>query len=108
MWLLVSVPLPHGEVGWSAVWDCGISWSCSLTFLEKKICAPHNLVLRGCSLNSRKQTPFIGVFRFQVVYVIPSPATPMLFIYVIYETCHMMFMCIIYFKSENIDLALPF
>ena len=24
--------LPHGAVGWSAVCDCGISWSNSLTF----------------------------------------------------------------------------
>ena len=27
-----SVALPHGAVGWSAVCDCGISWSYSLTF----------------------------------------------------------------------------
>ena len=26
--------LPHGAVGWSAVSDCGISWSYSPTFLE--------------------------------------------------------------------------
>ena len=26
----------------------------------------------------------------------------------IYETCHKMCMCIIYFKSEYIDLSLPF
>ena len=25
--------LPHYAVGWSAVCDCGISWSYSLTFL---------------------------------------------------------------------------
>ena len=28
---LCSVSLPHGAVGWSAVSDCGISWSYSLT-----------------------------------------------------------------------------
>ena len=28
-----SVSLPHGAFGWSAVCDCGISWSYSLTFL---------------------------------------------------------------------------
>ena len=27
-----SVALPHGASGWSAVCDCGISWSYSLTF----------------------------------------------------------------------------
>ena len=27
-----SVAVPHGAVGWSAVCDCGISWSYSLTF----------------------------------------------------------------------------
>ena len=27
-----SVSLPHGALGWSAVCDCGISWSYSLTF----------------------------------------------------------------------------
>ena len=26
------VTLPHGAVGWSAVCECGISWSYSLTF----------------------------------------------------------------------------
>ena len=29
---LCSVALPRGSVGWSAVCDCGISWSYSLTF----------------------------------------------------------------------------
>ena len=28
----MSVTLPHGAAGWSAVCDCGISWSYSLTF----------------------------------------------------------------------------
>ena len=28
-----SVAHPHGLVGWSAVCDCGIYWSYSLTFL---------------------------------------------------------------------------
>ena len=27
-----SVTLPHGAVGWSAVCDCGVYWSYSLTF----------------------------------------------------------------------------
>ena len=27
-----SLPLPHGGVGWSTVFDCGISWSHLLTF----------------------------------------------------------------------------
>ena len=30
-----SVALPHGAVGWSAVCDCGISWSYSLTLLPR-------------------------------------------------------------------------
>ena len=29
---LHSVSLPHGVMGWSAVCDCGISWSYPLTF----------------------------------------------------------------------------
>ena len=29
---LLFLPLPHGAVAWSAVCDCGISWSYSLTF----------------------------------------------------------------------------
>ena len=29
-----SVSLLHGAVGWSAVCDCGVSWSYSLTFWE--------------------------------------------------------------------------
>ena len=29
-----SVSLPHGAAGWSAVCDCGISWSYSLTFYK--------------------------------------------------------------------------
>ena len=29
-----SLPLPHMDVGWSAVCDCGISWSCSTFFLK--------------------------------------------------------------------------
>ena len=28
---LCSVSLPRSVVGWSAVFDCGISWSCSLS-----------------------------------------------------------------------------
>ena len=28
-----SVALPHGAMGFSAVCDCGISWSCSLTLM---------------------------------------------------------------------------
>ena len=32
MWLLSLCTLPHGAVGGSAVHDCGISWSYSLTF----------------------------------------------------------------------------
>ena len=28
-----SIAFPHGAVGWSAVHDCGISWSDSLIFL---------------------------------------------------------------------------
>ena len=31
-----SVTFPHGAVGWSAVCNCGISWSYSLAFL---VCA---------------------------------------------------------------------
>ena len=31
---LWSVSLPNGVMGWSAVWECGISWSYSLTFLK--------------------------------------------------------------------------
>ena len=30
---LCPVSLPNGTVGWSAVCICGISWSCSLTFI---------------------------------------------------------------------------
>ena len=30
--LALAVPHPYGDVGWSAVCDCGISWSHSLTF----------------------------------------------------------------------------
>ena len=26
--------LPKGAVGWSALWNCGITWSYSLTFFE--------------------------------------------------------------------------
>ena len=36
----VSVSLPHGALGWSAVSDCGISWSYSLilyTYATKKL-----------------------------------------------------------------------
>ena len=33
-----SVALPHGAVGWSAVCNCGISWSYSLTFCSTKSC----------------------------------------------------------------------
>ena len=29
--VFLQVSLPHGAVGWSAVCDCGISWSYSLT-----------------------------------------------------------------------------
>ena len=29
---MLYVSLPHDAVGWSAVCDWGISWSCSLTF----------------------------------------------------------------------------
>ena len=29
---LCSVSLPHNAMGWSAVCDCGFSWSYSLTF----------------------------------------------------------------------------
>ena len=27
-----SLTLPHGVIGWSIVYDCGISWPYSLTF----------------------------------------------------------------------------
>ena len=33
-----SVALPHGALGWSAVCDCGISWSYSLTTNLKELC----------------------------------------------------------------------
>ena len=36
------VTLPHGTVGWSAVCDCGISWSYSLTFWFKAGCHVEN------------------------------------------------------------------
>ena len=32
-----SVALPHGAVGWSAVCDCGISWSYALTFCTTRL-----------------------------------------------------------------------
>ena len=32
IWLLLFFSLPHGAVDWSAMSDCGISWSYSLTF----------------------------------------------------------------------------
>ena len=32
--LKCSLALPHGAVGWSAVFDCGISWLYSFTFLS--------------------------------------------------------------------------
>ena len=31
MWLFLSCVLPHGALGWSSVFDCGILWSYSLT-----------------------------------------------------------------------------
>ena len=31
---IVTINIPYGAVGWSAVCDCGISWSYSLTFLR--------------------------------------------------------------------------
>ena len=32
--MIVLLPPPRGEVGWSVVCDCGISWSNSLAFCE--------------------------------------------------------------------------
>ena len=34
----VFVALPNGAVGWSAVCDCGISWSCSATCFLAVLC----------------------------------------------------------------------
>ena len=37
-WLSCSLSIPHGAlVGLHAVCDCGISWSCSITYLIKVI-----------------------------------------------------------------------
>ena len=30
-WLSCSLSLPHGALGWFAVYDCGIAWSYSIT-----------------------------------------------------------------------------
>ena len=35
--ILKYVAPPHGALGWSAVCECGISWSYSLTFRNKSL-----------------------------------------------------------------------
>ena len=49
----VSVARPRGAMGWSAVCDCGITWSCSLAFwtltkhqLNQKRVKLHNIKLK--------------------------------------------------------------
>ena len=52
-WCLFSVPRSHGAVGWSAVCDCGISWSVSLVFPYSSI-----RILRSQVIISKKKLHF--------------------------------------------------
>ena len=50
--------LPHGAVGWSAVCDCGISWSNSLTFYVLK---PIYCILQQLNVTNYKHFKIIDV-----------------------------------------------
>ena len=51
------VSFPRGALGWSAVCDCGISWSYSLTFLSF-----HEMYNNRIEIVSRQ---FVFNFKFQ-------------------------------------------
>ena len=58
-----SVAFPHGAVGWSAVFDCGISWSYSLSFVYVVVEPIFQLLKDGKILNV-----FTTQMRFESIF----------------------------------------
>ena len=54
---------PHGAVGWSAVFDCGISWSYSLSFVYVVVEPIFQLLKDGKILNV-----FTTQMRFESIF----------------------------------------
>ena len=54
---------PHGAVGWSAVFDCGISWSYSLSFVYVVVEPIFQLLKDGKILNV-----FTTKMRFESIF----------------------------------------
>ena len=57
---LCSVPLPHDVVGWSAVCDCGISWSCvGSLFCDEVIGALSTLAIMSLRKRELVSLPYL-------------------------------------------------
>ena len=42
----IILPLFHGVVGWSVLFDCGIHWSYSLTFSDQQLALETNVKVK--------------------------------------------------------------